>query len=137
MDDDIVIVLFGDHHPSLRSFTNKYLGGRRENLPMEKRVLLHITPYLIWANYPIEEATENMSLSYLSSKVMEVAGFPKTVYMNFLDDTKKHIPMLTSFSYMDSNGVWHSRDEVTESTPYLERYWMVQQHMKNGRKVKN
>jgi len=136
VDDDVVVVLFGDHHPSIRQFTDKYLGGTTVSLPLEKRVLLYQTPYLIWANYPIEGRIENMSLSYVSSSVMEVAGFPKTAYRSFLDDTKKHVPMMTSFAYMDSDRVWHSRQKKTNASAYLDRYWLVQQHMINGRRRK-
>ena len=68
-----------------------------------------------------------MSLSYLS-------GLPKTTYMNFLEDTKKYLPMLNPYSYMDWNKVWHWRENKTEATPYLERYHHVQHYVMHDRK---
>jgi len=94
LEDDVVLVLYGDHNPSIPEYTEKALGDERDALPLEKRVLLHTTPYLIWANFPIGHEIENMSLSYLSSKVMKIAGLPKTAYQNFLNDTKQYIPWL-------------------------------------------
>ena len=70
-----------------------------------------------------------MSLSYLSSKLMEVAGLPKTAYMNFLQDTEKHLPMLNPYAYMGTDKVWHTREETTNASTYLNRYWTVQHYM--------
>ena len=134
--EDVVIVFYGDHHPHIPKFTEKALGGPKDELPVEKRVLLQMTPYFIWANYPIKEEKENIALSYLSSKVMEVAGLPKSAYMNFLMDTKKHVPMITYFAYMDPKEVWHYRSEKTEASEYLDRYRLVQHYMMTDNKRK-
>jgi len=127
--DDVVIVFYGDHYPYLTEFTDKYLGRDLEGLSIEARTKTHMTPFFIWANYPIKSEQANLSLSFLSSKVMEVAGFPRTKYMNFLEDTKKHVPLLTPFTYMDDKGVLHWRENVTDATPYLERWEKVQYYM--------
>ena len=126
VDEDVVVVFYGDHHPHLPSFTEKHLGSSIQNLPVEKRVLLQTTPYFIWTNFETEAQEENISLSYLSTKLFEVAGLPKTAYMNFLDDTKKHLPMLTPHAYMESDRVWHSRKVKNQ---YLDRYFQVQHYM--------
>ena len=135
--EDVLIVFYGDHHPHLPAFTEKHLRSSTRDLPLEKRTLLQTTPYFIWTNYPSESQQENMSLSYLSSKVFDVAGFPRTTYMNFLEDTKKHLPMLNPFGYKDSKGVWHSRQIETKDSRYLKDYFMVQHYMINDYKKKN
>jgi len=131
--EDVVLVFYGDHQPHIPEFTEKLVGGAKQDLPVEKRALFQFTPYFVWANYPIKSKRENIALSYLSSKVMEIAGLPKTAYMNFLDDTKKMVPMMTNFAYLGPDHVWYWRDNKTESSAYLDRYWKVQQYMINDR----
>jgi len=65
---------------------------------------------------------------------MEVAGLPKTPYMKFLDEMKKHVPLLTPFCYADSKGTWYASDKKTDVTPYLDKYFQVQYYMINDRK---
>ena len=102
---------------------------------MKIKSKLFTTPFFIWANYKIQpEEGHYFALSYLSSKVMEVAGIPKTPYMKFLDEMKKHVPLLTSFRFGDSSGKWHSPDEKTNMTQYLNEYFQVQYYMINDRK---
>ena len=130
--EDVVIVFFGDHHPNIPGFYRRHFG--KEWNRVESRALTQITPFFIWANYKIEEEKCNLTLSYLSSKLMDVIGFPKTAYMNFLEDTKKHIPFITPFSYMDANGTWHERDNGnSDENFYLDRYFQVQYYMINHR----
>jgi len=135
--EDVVIVYFGDHYPLIPDFSEKFLGDAMDKLPLEKKSKVFVTPYFIWANYDIKEEEANFSLSYLSSKLWEVAGFPKTEYMNFRDDIKKQIPMITPFTYMDSSKKWHWRTEKTPASKYLDEYARVQYYMTNDYRAKN
>jgi len=73
VEEDVMVVFFGDHFPHIPKFTNKFLGSSLDKLPLETRVKLQSPPFFIWANYKIkEEDNQYFALSYLSSKVMEV-----------------------------------------------------------------
>jgi len=129
VDEDVVVVFFGDHYPSVSGFYQDFLGKSRDELPFEKRALTQLTPFFIWANYDIQEEVGNYTLSYLSTKLMDILGFPKTAYMNFLDDTRKHLPVITPFAFVDENGNWQKRSRTQND--YLDRYYKVQYYMIN------
>ena len=64
--DPTVIVFFGDHEPGLSNEVySKILGKNVEKLSAEENMNLYKTPFLIWANYDIEEQ-ENVTLSVQS-----------------------------------------------------------------------
>ena len=47
-------------------------------------MLRYQVPYVIWANYDIEEATDvETSLNYLGAQVLSIAGVPLSPYQNF------------------------------------------------------
>ena len=80
VDEPTVIVFFGDHLPDLDdSFYDTLLGEKTENLEGEALEQLYKVPFLIWANYDIEEQTiERTSNNYLGTYLAEVAGLEKT-----------------------------------------------------------
>ena len=60
-------------------------------------MLRYKVPFIIWANYDIEEKTVDCtSLNYLSVYLMEAAGLPLSPYQEFLRDTEKQIPVINS-----------------------------------------
>jgi len=132
VDEDVIVVFFGDHYPSVSGFYQKFLGRSRDELPFEKRALTQMTPFFIWANFDIQEEVGNYSLSYLSTKLMDILGFPKTAYMNFLEDTRKHLPIITPFAFVDADGNWQKRS-ITQND-YLDRYYKVQYYMINSQR---
>lgn len=131
-DEHTIIVLFGDHQPYLEDeFYNSLLSQRYEDITCnEATERKYITPFLIWANYDIdEEAYANitdLSANYLSSLVLDVAGLQKTPYLQYLDELKEEIPIITGNGYMDKTGVYHNFDEENEYTPLIERYHLIQ-----------
>ena len=102
-----IIVFFGDHQPSdsvVRPIL-KSNGVSTSDTSVEQAQLRYIVPYVIWANYDIEEETgADTDISYLAANVMEKANLPMSAYQKFLLD-------------MEANG-------VTEE--YLEKYQMLQ-----------
>jgi len=130
--EDVVVVFFGDHYPNIPGFVKALTGHTLFDAPLQVKSKLLTTPFFIWTNYKTKpEEGHYFALSYLSSKLMEVAGIPKTPYMKFLDEMKSHIPLLNPFCYADKPGKWHSPDEKTDLTPYLEKYFQVQYYMIN------
>ena len=89
---------------------------------------LYKTPFLIWANYDIEEQEDiNISINYLSTLMLESAGMKMSPFQYFLSDMKKEVPILTSHGYFGSDGIYYSLTD--ESSPYydsLENYHILQ-----------
>ena len=86
VDNPTIIMFFGDHQPSLDSeFYESIFGKPVEELTVSEREKLHMVPFMLWANYYIEEQDGvEASLNYLSLLLLEAAQLPKTAYQEFL-----------------------------------------------------
>lgn len=136
VDEDVVIVFFGDHYPHIGGFYDDMLGRNLNDLPIEDFCKSHQTPFFIWANYDIEDRYEDcISLNYLSNELMDVCGLPKSDYQNFLESIRGELPVVTSFGYVDGDGEWHKREnsadkdtEAMEKYRYLQYYRIFEQY---------
>ena len=127
VDEPTIIVMFGDHQPPVENtFYSDLIGKDVSNLPVEKQANWYATPYLIWANYDIEEKEVDMSANYLSSYVMQVAGMKLTGYNKYLLDLQKEIPVISAVCYQGADGVFHEIDEKSEYTDKIEEYKIIQ-----------
>lgn len=89
----------------------------------------HKVPYMIWANYEIEEETvEPISLNYLSSLLLKTAGLEMTNFQKYLTELQKKLPSVSACGYYDSKGDLYSyTDDVNENyTEWLRQYEMIQ-----------
>lgn len=107
VDEKTVIVFFGDHQPSdtvaAQVQDSMLLPG--ESVPDEQLRKRYLVPYLVWANYDIDEATQqNTSLNYLSAEVLKAAGVPTDAYQNFLLDLQKSYPVMSAAGRTDASG---------------------------------
>ena len=115
-----VIVFFGNHEPGLSNEVySKILGKNVEKLSAEENMNLYKTPFLIWANYDIEEQENvNISMNYLSTLMLESTGMKLSPFNQFLLDIHKQIPVLTTNGYFGEDGSYYSLKD--ESSPYYE-----------------
>lgn len=118
--DPTVIVFFGDHEPGLSNEVySKILGKNVEKLSAEENMNLYKTPFLILANYDIEEQENvNISMNYLSTLMLESTGMKLSPFNQFLLDIHKQIPVLTTNGYFGEDGSYYSLKD--ESSPYYE-----------------
>ncbi|MGN1157412.1 MAG: LTA synthase family protein [Agathobacter sp.] len=86
-EEKTIIVFFGDHQPN-DYVANQILrlnGKNTANLTDEEVMLRYKVPYVIWANYDIEEGTEeDMDISFLAANMLKTAGMKTSAYQNFL-----------------------------------------------------
>lgn len=106
VDEKTVIVFFGDHQPSdtvaAQVQDSMLLPG--ESVPDEQIRKRYQVPYLVWANYDIDGATQqNTSLNYLSAEVLKAAGVPTDAYQNFLLDLQKSYPVMSAAGHTDAS----------------------------------
>lgn len=106
VDEKTVIVFFGDHQPSdtvaAQVQDSMLLPG--ESVPDEQLRKRYQVPYLVWANYDIDGATQqNTSLNYLSAEVLKAAGVPTDAYQNFLLDLQKSYPVMSAAGHTDAS----------------------------------
>lgn len=141
-DDPTVIVFFGDHQPGIQeAFYRKLFGKPSSQLTDVELMDKYQIPYIIWANYDIEEK-ENVTISanYLSSLMLESTKMKTTGYSRFLMETAKEIPVVTVFGYFGADGNFYKLEDKT--SPYYEKikdYQMLQYNnmFDSGKRLEN
>ena len=90
-EEKTIIVFFGDHQPSdavVRPILrwNQNMGTSEEDAWLRYQV-----PYVIWANYDIEDGRDvDTDISFLAAQVLNRADMPTTAYQNFLLELAEH-----------------------------------------------
>lgn len=127
VDEPTLIVMFGDHQPPISNdFYNTLFGKDVDRLSVDQKADWYSTPYVIWANYDIEEKELDMSANYLSSYVMDIAGNKLTGYNKYLLDLQKELPVISAVCYKDKDGNVYANDEKSKYSDLLHSYRMLQ-----------
>lgn len=112
-EEKTVIVFFGDHQPSdvvAASILQKN-GMQWNALSEEELKLRYQVPYVIWANYDIEEETDaDTSVNYLAAKVLNAAKVPTSSYQNFLLELQEEYPVISTVRTKRADGSETSAD---------------------------
>ena len=117
-DEKTIVVMFGDHQPTdiIAEPILEYCGIQDDD-SLEAQQQRYITPFIIWANYDIEEQEiQQLSANYLGALIMDVAGLPKTAYQEFLTDLSQKLPVITANVYIDAQGNYYN----SADNPYAE-----------------
>ena len=126
VEEDTVIVFFGDHQPNdaVAGPLVKLNGKNVKNFTNEELLTRYEVPYVIWANYDIEEGTEkDSSLNYLGVKTLEVAGVNTYAYQNFLQELEEVYPVISSMQVQSADGNVSNAEEEEEG---LRLYQSIQ-----------
>lgn len=113
-DEPTVILMFGDHMPGIeQEFYEELYGKKLDNVKGEELLKRYTVPFIIWANYDIEEKDNLItSTNYLQSLLFEVAGLPKSSIAKFTDKVRAQIPAINSLGHYDKNGKWHNNEDI-------------------------
>lgn len=128
VDEPTVIVMFGDHQPPLSTeFYTTLFGKEMDEFTAEDTAKWYSTPYVIWANYDIEEKQDfNMSANYLSSYMLKLIDADLTGYNKYLLELQEKLPVITGLFYAGDDGKFHDIDEKSQYTELIEEYAKVQ-----------
>ncbi|MBR1865000.1 MAG: LTA synthase family protein [Lachnospiraceae bacterium] len=120
-DDPTVVVMFGDHEPGLSNeFYGSILGKSTSDLTDEENMELYKVPFLIWANYDIEERyLERTSLNYLQSILLDAAGMKQSGYNKFLLSMMEEIPAINVSGFFGADGIYYDNEDT--NSPYYEK----------------
>jgi len=100
-----VVLFFGDHQPNsaIANPVLKLSGKSVSALTEEEAALQYEVPYLIWGNFPLDRdaagftsGTDNMSVNYLSGRLLQAAGVPLSDYQRFLCEVEKDYPVISA-----------------------------------------
>ena len=111
-DEPTIIAMYGDHQPAFEDRANEIL---KEHVKDENTGALrnYYVPYVIWANYDIEEEDltgklNTLSANYFASTVFKYAGIKLTDYDRYLLDLHERVPAITALGVWDSDGKRYS-----------------------------
>ncbi|MCQ2449990.1 MAG: LTA synthase family protein [Clostridia bacterium] len=129
VDEPTIICMFGDHQPTIENdFIEEVMGvSSLSFLSPEQEQLRHVTPFIIWSNYDIkEQKIERLSVNYLSSLLLEIAGVKLTPYNKAMLAFKDRLPVINSVGYIDNDGNHYSWGQTTEYSDLLQDYEILQ-----------
>lgn len=113
VDENTIILMFGDHQPSLSERGNEALAEWREGHGAYGSNSWLVSSFVIWANFDIDEAENVLSSpNYLRALLLDQAGIELNPYEQFLLDVSKIYPAINSNGYYDNEMNWHSREET-------------------------
>lgn len=124
-----VICMFGDHQPSIETqFIASLLGvNNLSGLTIEQEQQRHATPFFIWANYDIEEKyIDKLSVNYLSSYVLDIAGVRLTEYNKYLLKLSETLPVIDTVGYIDNNNTYFRWSDNSQYKEILGEYEKIQ-----------
>ena len=101
LEEETIVLFFGDHQPN-NSTANELDKIDRVNEESDAR---YVVPYLMWANFDIEEGSgRTTSLNYLAGDLLDAAGLQTSPYQSFLNDLQERIPVITQDYFITDEG---------------------------------
>lgn len=114
LDEPTVVCMFGDHQPSIEDFEDQFAENLlsadiSERGEMGWNLSRYIVPYIIFANYDMQDSgvRQDLSLNYLGATVLQMIGY-STPYFEFVNEIQQELPVINNNMYMTNNGEWHS-----------------------------
>lgn len=120
-----VIVFFGDHQPNntVAAPVFRAAGKDISGMSKEEQKKRYQVPYLIWANYEIEDAVkQDTSLNYLAAEVFTAAGVPLSAYQNYLMQLKESYPLLSAAGQTKSETADEQALETYQKVQYYQLF---------------
>lgn len=126
IEEPTMVVMFGDHQPSVETeFFEKLYGMRWTEVPGELKINSFKTPYMIWTNYDRESVeTGDMSAFMLGSRVLEEAGMAKTGLFAAADELIGEYEAVHAMGVLDKNGVFYDG----QAQGALDRFEEIRAH---------
>ena len=118
-----IICMFGDHQPALADGFMENLTFNTDKSLLEIEQAKRTVPYIIWANFDIEEQeNQDMSLNYLSSYLLKCANIENTAFNEYLLNLYAQLPIINSVGYYDSQKNMYSTQDNSKYEYKLNEY---------------
>ena len=129
LDDPTVVLMFGDHLPSVEEeFLDTVLDAGD---PFARRT----TPFVLWANYDADfsafESGMTLSSNYLAPMLVQAAGLPMTGMQKFLWQLHSEYPVVSNVGLMTADGVFVPPEEGV-LLPAIHNYSMLEYNYLKG-----
>lgn len=123
-EEKTIVIFFGDHQPNdaVAAPVLSLNGKSTKNLSKEEQELRYQVPYVVWANFDIDEKRNyDVSLNYLAADVLQWAGVPTSNYHNFLLGLQKKISVISA---VKNN---NTKDKEVQNYQKLQYYCLFDQ----------
>jgi hypothetical protein len=133
-NEPMVVVMFGDHLPSLeQGFYEELYGKPLSSVSLEESLRRYEVPFMIWANYDIEEEQDVLtSPCFLSNKLMEVAKLPESRVQMYLDELQEDVVQINPAVYTDTEGEHHRHSDLSDK---IGEYYDLQYALLKGARL--
>ncbi len=133
VEEPTIIVMYGDHQPNIGDEFYEQLWKDSNYTDEELTYLKAKVPFIIWANYDIEEEEYGeMSINYLAPLVLKTAGLPLSGYQTFLEKVEKDVPVVSGIGFVDENGNHFKDMDSSEYSELLKEYKYLQYNYLKG-----
>lgn len=128
VEEDTVILLFGDHQPRLEDeFYERVQGPETPENYLSRYQNTFLTPYVIWANCDLDiESREYTSVNFLGSYFLDAIGIELPAYNRYLLQLQDEIPAINVNGFLDREYVMHGLSEEGEYQEMLQEYRMFE-----------
>ena len=111
-DEPTVILMFGDHQPSIeKAFFEDLIGKPQSEWELEDIQKKYAAPFVLWANYDIQEGQNYIiGNNMIENMLLKAAGLELPLYNRFIENISKEIPAMNVNGFMDNSGKWHNYD---------------------------
>lgn len=131
VDENTIIVFFGDHQPNVEAELIDALDPDRE-LFVNAYLTRFETPFVVWSNYELETDFSLYgvtSANFLGLRTLEAAKIPLSPKYQMIRDAEHIAPAMATWGYYDRFYMWNERedsydDEVLNMYGYYT-YWAL------------
>lgn len=127
----VIVALAGDHAPSFVTHVSDTSVAPENDL----QILQRSTPYVIWANYPLENAGKTsandpynrIDMCMLAPVLAEQAGLPLTPYYSYMLAMREDVTVFTAGNdFMDASGVTQTYGENAAMDEWVHGYFALE-----------
>lgn len=125
-DEEVMLVVFGDHLPALNALYEKAYG--------ESGIEKYMPTYLVWTNYETNVNIENnISLAGLSMRILEHANIDMPWYYKSISEFYKEYPVYEKRFIIDKYGNVIDNDTTNE---LIDNYHIIQFDILSEKNIK-
>lgn len=127
VEEPTIVLMFGDHQPFIEdSFYSEVMGQSISEMDDETQQQRYITRFILWANYDIPEGwVDQISMNYLSTLLLQVAGLEMPDYNSYLADLYTRLPVITAMGCRDAEGNFFQADQSNPVQSLVQDYRKV------------
>lgn len=119
-----IVCMVGDHPPIM---LNEFVTD------LDTQLKFMSTPFLLWANFPIEEADLGyFGMTNITNIIKRYGEIPMTPYEQYIEKVSKEIPIISLNFYMDKDNNLYTYDDESPWQSLISSYNIVQYKILNG-----